>query len=71
MIKKQKKEVKHKMNFKDIIEAGVLKFYGNKEAKQIKANVRQNLENKDWLAFSNEMYMIPREEDAGVCKECF
>lgn len=57
------------MNFKDIIETGVLKFYGNKEAKQIKANVRQNLENKDWLAFASEMYMIPREEDVKAPNE--
>lgn len=57
------------MNIKDIIEMGVIKFYGNGEAKKIKANARQNLENKDWLAFVNEMYMVPREEDVKAPNE--
>ena len=57
------------MNFKDMIETGVVKFYGNKEAKQIKANVRQNLENKDWLSFANGVYSIPREEDVKAPNE--
>ena len=57
------------MNFKDIIEMGVIKFYGNGGAKKIKSNARQNLENKDWLAFANGVYVVPREEDVKAPNE--
>lgn len=57
------------MNLKDIIEMGVYKFYGNGEAKKVKAVVRQGLENKDWIAFANEVYTNPREEEVKAPNE--
>lgn len=51
------------MNLKYLVEKGVYRFYGQKEAEKVIDEAVVGMTNKNWLSFYNQMYDIPNEDE--------
>ena len=57
------------MNLRNLIETAVFRFYGDKEARQIKAEATKGLAPMDWDALYNQMYGVPGEDEVKAPNE--
>lgn len=57
------------MNLRNLMETAVFRLYGDKEARQIKAEAIQGLAPMDWDALYKQMYGVPGEDEVKAPNE--